>query len=111
MKKKTAVTKSKTQSANKLMQKEKIFEWSLGGNLAEVLLAKSFSLDCKNSGIFFLKNRYPAIVISLITVMVILGGCSALIQKCPPGLYGIRGRAIEVIQGLFFGGLSCCLIR
>ena len=111
MKKKTAVTKSKTQSANKLMQKEKIFEWSLGSNLAEVLLAKSFPLDCKNSGIFFLKNRYPAIVISLITVMVILGGCSALIQKCPPGLYGISGRAIEVIQGLFFDWLSCFLIR
>ncbi len=33
------------------MQKEKIFEWSLGSNLAEVLLAKSVSLDCKNSGI------------------------------------------------------------
>ena len=56
MKKKTAVTKSKTQSANKLMQKEKIFEWSLGSNLAEVLLAKSFPLDCKNSGIFFLEE-------------------------------------------------------
>ena len=83
MKKKTAVTKSKTQSANKLMQKEKIFEWSLGSNLAEVLLAKSFSLDCKNSGIFFLKNRYPAIVISLITVMVIFRGMFCINTKMP----------------------------